>query len=117
MSGIRSKHTKPELILRKQLRGTGFYYHLKIVGNPDFAHKKKKIAIFVDGCFWHKCKKCYKQPKSNMDYWIPKIKRNVQRAKEAEKELIKKGWKVIRFWEHEVMSKNWKFPKKLIIYK
>ncbi len=99
MSCIRSKNTKPELILKKYLKGS----HPKcIIGNPDFANKEKKIAIFVDGCFWHKCPKCYRAPKSNKRYWLPKINRNVERSKEVTRTLKKDGWKVIRIWEHDI---------------
>lgn len=102
MSRIRSKNTKPELALKKLLKGTYFRYQPKAYGKPDFALKNKRITIFIDGCFWHKCPICYKTPKSNRKYWLPKIKRNIERAKEVEKSLKKEGWRVLRFWEHEV---------------
>ena len=62
------------------------------------------IAIFVDGCFWHACPKCYVEPKSNKDYWLTKIERNVRRDSKISEHLIEGGWKVIRFWEHEIMD-------------
>ena len=108
MSKIRSKNTKPELILKKNLIGLYLRYQPKsIIGNPDFANKTRKIAIFLDGCFWHKCPKCFRPPKSNKRYWIPKIRRNVQRADDVAKKLKNNGWKVVRIWEHE-LTKNQK---------
>jgi len=59
----------------------------------------------VDGCFWHKCPKCFKQPKSNKEYWVPKIQRNVQRDKEQNLYLKRNAWKVIRIWEHDIKEK------------
>ncbi len=112
MSKIRSRNTKPEIILKKLLKGEGFVYQPKIKGSPDFANKKKKIAIFVQGCFWHKCPKHYTEPASNKIYWIPKIKRNVERDRENVKILKKLGYKVIIIWEHEIDNK--KFPVKLL---
>lgn len=107
MSKIRSNKTVAELVLKKALTGRHFIYQpKKIYGNPDFASKEKKIAIFVDGCFWHKCPKCYTAPKSNKKYWLPKIKRNVSRDKKINKLLKKERWKIIRIWEHDVIKKK-----------
>ena len=73
MSRIRSTHTKIELDFKPLLIGTYLRYQPKILGKPDFGSKKYKIAVFIDGCFWHKCSKCYIQPKSNRKFWISKI--------------------------------------------
>lgn len=102
MSKIRSKGTKAELALKKDLRKHGFTYQPKITGKPDFAKRKDKIAIFIDGCFWHKCPKCYKEPKTRKSFWVEKIKRNVERDKEVNRLLKKEGWKVKRIWEHQI---------------
>lgn len=104
MSKIRSKDTTIEMKLRRNLWKKGYRYrvHYKTIGSPDIAFPKEKIAIFVDGCFWHKCPICYRKPKSNKDYWIPKIKKNCERDKKNTKYLEKKGWMVIRIWEHEI---------------
>ena len=102
MSRIRSKHTKPEILLKKKFKG--FIYHPKnLFGNPDFINYKKKIAVFVDGCFWHKCPKHFVKPKSNKNYWLPKIEKNVLRAKEINLIYKYSGWRVMRIWEHEVL--------------
>jgi len=103
MSMVKRKDTKPELILRKLLSSNeirGYRLNYKLTGKPDIVFGKYNLAIFVDGCFWHKCPKCFIQPKSNKKFWKKKIKGNVERDKEINKLLIKEGWKVLRFWEH-----------------
>jgi len=110
MSKVKSKETKLELCFKKLLKGYRFHYQPKIFGKPDFALKKLKIVIFIDSCFWHKCPKHFKKPNSNIFYWKLKINRNVERAKEVNKQLKKDGWKVIRFWEHDIL----KIPAKCV---
>jgi len=102
MSKIRSKNTQPELLLKSALTGLRFRYQPKIKGKPDFASKKHMIAIFVDGCFWHGCPTHCRLPKSKQKYWYPKILKNIERDKVSTKVLQKEGWKVLRFWEHEI---------------
>ena len=101
MSMIRRSHTKPELKIKKLLKG--FKHNpKKIFGNPDFIDEKNKIVVFVDGCFWHKCLEHYRAPKSNKNYWIPKINKNTLRDKEITLAYKNSGWKVLRIWEHEL---------------
>jgi len=103
MSQIKASKTKPELKLKKIMKVLSFSYQPKnILGKPDFANKKEKIAIFIDGCFWHKCQKCFKSPKTNGKFWKEKIEKNVERDKKVTKKLKKDGWKVIRVWEHNI---------------
>ena len=102
MSRIRSKDTKPELVIMPLMRKLGFAYQPKMYGHPDFADKKTKTAVFIDGCFWHKCPKHFIQPKSNMAFWNKKIKRNVLRDRTVNRFYIKNGWKVVRIWEHQI---------------
>jgi DNA mismatch endonuclease (patch repair protein) len=102
MSKVRSKETRLELQFRDLLKGLRFRYQPTMIGKPDFAIKKYKIAIFIDSCFWHKCPEHFRQPSTNKKYWVPKINRNVERAKEVNKQLKKDGWTVLRFWEHDV---------------
>lgn len=83
--------------------------HPKILGNPDIVLKNRKIAIFVNGCFWHKCKQHYRKPQSNKDYWLGKINNNVKRDKENIKKLRKVGFNVLVIWEHEL-----KYPEKVV---
>lgn len=102
MSRIRSKNTKPELKYKEKV--LGFIFQPKAFGSPDFISYKKKIVIFIDGCFWHKCPKHYVGPKSNKSYWLPKLERNEIRAKEVNLTYETAGWKVARIWEHELKS-------------
>ena len=107
MSKIRHKNTKPELRLRAALcsRGLrGYRLHLKLPGKPDVTYTKKRVAIFVDGDFWHgySWKKLGKVPPRG--YWQKKIQSNIDRAKRHNMQLKKEGWAVLRFWEHEINS-------------
>lgn len=112
MSKIRSTNTGPELILKDVLKGTYIRYQPKMKGKPDFASKKHKVAVFIDGCFWHKCPKCYRPPKSNEEYWLPKLENNVKRDIRITHELEEQGWTVLRFWEHEILGDVEKCAKK-----
>lgn len=105
MSQIKGKDTKPEVTLRKQLRAKGirgYRIHHNLPGKPDIVFLKKKIAIFVDGCFWHKCPLCFVKPETRTRFWIKKIESNVKRDITVKELLEKKGWIVLRFWEHEI---------------
>lgn len=105
MSKIRGKDTKPELILRKALFAKGLRYRLnyRVAGyRVDIAFPSKKLAIFVDGCFWHGCPKCFKTPKSNKKYWDWKIRSNIERDKRIDREIHRLGWVVVHAWEHEL---------------
>ena len=106
MSRIRSKDTKPEIAVRKFLYANGFRYvlHRKALpGKPDLSNESKKVAVFVNGCFWHhhgKCKRA-KWPKTNQEYWIPKIKKNSRKDSSNKAKLEKMGWSVHIIWECE----------------
>lgn len=105
MSQVKGKDTNPELMLRKELFGRGLRgYRLKtkLPGKPDIVFSRKKVVIFVDGCFWHKCPKCFKLPKSNVKFWRKKINGNVKRDNEVNARLNEQGYKVLRFWTHEL---------------
>ncbi len=107
MSRIRSVDSAPELKLRSELwqRGMrGYRLHKKIAGKPDIVFAKGKLAIFVDGCFWHHCPTCFVRPKSNNEYWDKKISRNVSRDVEVVRLLSDEGYRVIRLWEHDVLK-------------
>lgn len=105
MSHIRSKNTQPELILRKLLFSKGFRYriHYPLQGKPDIVFPKKKIAIFVHGCFWHGhgCKNDHIS-KTNSKFWKEKIKNNQSRGLKTLKILRKEGWSVFILWECEI---------------
>lgn len=104
MAAIRNQDTKPEIKLRKALFKEGFRYRVrhKLPGKPDIIFPGRKIAIFVDGCFWHGCPYCYKEPSDNKEFWKNKLVVNKKRDCEVNEILEAKGWIVLRFWEHEI---------------
>ncbi len=104
MSAIRGKDTKPEILLRKALWNRGYRYRLKnrLPGRPDIVFPTERVAVFVDGCFWHGCPEHYRKPATNAGFWREKIRKNTQRDKEVNALLKSEGWKVLRIWEHAV---------------
>ncbi len=104
MASIRGKDTKPELILWNLLDKRKFRRYPDIPGNPDIGNKRRKIAIFVDGCFWHGCPKCYRPPTTRPGYWSSKLRRNKANDRKVSKELRGNGYKVMRFWEHDIIA-------------
>lgn len=116
MSMIKGKNTRPEIILRKLLFNAGlrgYRLHYKLPGRPDVVFPGKRVAVFIDGCFWHRCSKCFVKPATNRKFWREKINSNVARDKQVNTRLNNEGWKVIRIWEHEV--RNEKIVKRKII--
>lgn len=107
MQGNRSRDTSPELQVRRYLHGVGLRYriHTRPIKDwnrrADIVFPKAKIALLVNGCFWHGCPKHYKEPKTNSSYWSQKIARNVERDAETLKRFKSEGWMVIVLWEHE----------------
>lgn len=112
MSLIRAKGNKEtEQALAKLLRSegiTGWRRHLPLPGKPDFAFRKQRLAVFVDGCFWHGCPRCYVRPTTNEAFWEKKRKGNMARDHRVARQLRRQGWKVIRIWEHSLR----RFPKR-----
>ena len=107
MSKIRGKNTKPELAFRKALYAAGYRYRIdykKLIGKPDIALPKYKTVIFIDGEYWHGKNWEERKPKvkTNREFWIAKIERNIQRDKEVNFELEKLGYTIFRFWETDV---------------
>lgn len=104
MARVRGVDTGPEMALRRALWRVGLRYRVRprIPGRPDLAFVGSKIAVFVDGCFWHGCPDHYKASATNVAFWSEKISRNRQRDREVEIALAKRGWTVLRYWEHEV---------------
>lgn len=110
MSRIRSTNTKPEEIVRKYLFSHGFRYRKndkRYPGKPDIVLPKYHTIIFVNGCFWHMhgCSRS-RLPRSNQEYWKPKIERNIQRDEENQQKLEADGWKVIVVWECELKKRT-----------
>ena len=105
MARIRSKNTKPEMIVRRMVHGMGFRYRLHrkdLPGKPDLVFGPSRKVIFVHGCFWHQhsCQEG-RIPASRRDYWVPKLKRNIERDKEAIGKLREDDWDVMVVWECE----------------
>jgi len=110
MSRIRGRGNKDtEIALARLLRQnkiTGWRRHLPIFGKPDFAFPKHKIAVFVDGCFWHGCPKHFSLPANNRAFWKRKLSANKLRDILVTRTLRSQGWRVLRIWEHELGRKN-----------
>jgi DNA mismatch endonuclease, patch repair protein len=108
MRANRRTDTKPEIALRRALHALGYRYRKDFrldlsAGRrvrPDIAFTRLKVAVFVDGCFWHACPDHGSKPKNNEWYWSPKLLRNVERDRAADAALTADGWQVVRLWEH-----------------
>ena len=116
MSRIRGRDTKPELLLRNVVWRMGLRYRLKsgVPGRPDLVFPAARVAVFVDGCQWHCCPDHWVRPKSNTDFWDRKFEKNRNRDAHVNELLKEQGWRVLRFWEHEV-EKNCSTVAKNII--
>ena len=109
MKGNRRSGTKPEMAVRREIHGRGFRFRVdhpvRCAGRtirPDIVFTRKRICIFVDGCFWHVCPEHGHQPSGiNRDYWSAKLLKNVERDERQTRALTSDGWTVLRFWEHE----------------
>lgn len=112
MSGIRSSNNRStELAFIKLLRifgVVGWRRHYKIIGKPDFAFPKTKIAVFIDGCFWHRCSLCFDGhiPKQNQEYWATKLARNKKRDTRVSRSLRARGWRVFRIRECSIVRRK-----------
>lgn len=107
MQGNRSKDTLPELALRRELHRLGLRYRVNTRPMPpvrrtaDVVFPRRKVVVFLDGCFWHGCPEHYKAPKTNAVFWRDKLQYNVSRDRSVDELLKQAGWEVIRVWEHE----------------
>ena len=107
MQANRSRDTKPELAVRSAVHRRGLRYRVAARPQPelrrtaDMVFRRAKVAVFVDGCYWHGCPEHHTQPTTNREYWAEKISGNVRRDKETNEHLERAGWTVLRFWEHE----------------
>jgi len=112
MRANRRTDTKPELALRRALHKRGYRfrkdYRLDLDGGrrvrPDIAFTARRVAVFVDGCFWHACPEHGSKPRANDWYWTPKLARNVERDRVADETLASAGWQVVRIWEHDSLE-------------
>ncbi|MDQ4503897.1 very short patch repair endonuclease [Sinomonas sp. ASV322] len=107
MQGNRSRDTAPELLVRRAVHAMGLRYRVAFRPEPelrrtaDLVFTRARIAVFIDGCYWHGCPEHYIEPKRNVDYWRPKIARNRERDEQTTAALASHGWLVLRFWSHE----------------
>lgn len=106
MARVRKKDSKPELVVRRLAHGLGYRFRLHrrdLPGTPDLIFPRLRKAIFVHGCFWHRhdCALAGKVPAKRQEYWLPKLRRNVERDAEAQQKLATLGWKVLTIWECE----------------
>lgn len=106
--GNRRVDTKPELLVRSALHAAGLRFRKDLLVRyeggrvkPDVVFTRRKVAVFVDGCFWHSCPEHGTSPKSNTSYWGPKLQANVDRDRRNDAGLAGEGWLVVRIWEHE----------------
>jgi len=111
MAAIRSKDTKPEMLVRRFLFSKGLRYRIsdrKLPGSPDIVLKKYRTVVFIDGCFWHGHRGCkhYREPKTNSDFWRHKIAMNIARDYANDVDLRLAGWRVLRIWECELSTKT-----------
>lgn len=121
MSANKAKDTKPELLLRKALYQAGvrgYRLHVKeITGRPDMVFTKHQLAIFIHGCFWHRCPHCRLPiPKSNTDFWMAKFARNTERDRQKEQALLQSGWQVVTAWECAIKANTGKVVRELKRY-
>lgn len=107
MQSNHGRDTSPELAVRRLLHAAGLRYRVDFAPlggrrRADIVFTRKRIAVFIDGCFWHGCPIHATRPKANADYWVPKLERNIERDHETTTTLESAGWTVLRFWEHEM---------------
>jgi DNA mismatch endonuclease, patch repair protein len=108
MTSIRSKgNATTELAflgLLQNAKISGWRRHLNLPGKPDFVFRSRRLAVFIDGCFWHGCPKCYRLPEDNRPYWKAKVLSNRRRDRRRTRELRSLNWRVLRVWEHSLKS-------------
>ena len=107
MQGNKRRDTNPEIAVRRLLHAQGLRYRVDYPlpfnrrRRADIAFPRRKIAVFIDGCFWHGCPEHYAPPKSNTDFWLNKVRQNAERDADTGTQLNAEGWKVLRFWSHQ----------------
>ncbi|WP_260147605.1 MULTISPECIES: very short patch repair endonuclease [unclassified Streptomyces] len=107
MQAIRSRDTQPERLIRRLVHANGLRYRVAARPLPDLRRtadlvfRPAKVAVFIDGCYWHGCPEHYVAPKTNPGYWSDKVARNVARDRDTDQRLAEAGWLVLRFWEHQ----------------
>lgn len=112
MAAVRNANTRPETLLRRKVWRTGLRFFtsrgwkaltgMKLPGSPDLIFPRARVAVFVDGCFWHGCPLHYTAPEDNNEFWQRKLAQNLKRDREVDAALTEAGWRVVRIWEHEL---------------
>jgi DNA mismatch endonuclease, patch repair protein len=105
MSRVKGRDTGPELVIRSFLHGLGYRFRVSYKtpgGKVDIAFPKIQVAIQIDGCFWHACPRHGTEPKTNVRFWRTKLRKNRERDERQKTDLRASGWKLIRYWEHQV---------------
>src|SRR5262245_51945914 len=118
MARIRPRDTSPERLLRKHLWNAGLRYRLHVptpAGRPDIVFVSRRVAVFVDGCFFHGCPDHYVRPRSSCAFWAEKLAANVRRDIDQTRELERLGWRVCRIWEHEVFENPSRVAKRIAV--
>lgn len=107
MQAIKPRDTRPELAIRRLIHAQGLRYRVSFRPIPDLRRTadvvftRRRVAVFIDGCFWHSCPAHGREPMKNSEYWLPKLQRNRERDAETNTTLTAAGWTVLRYWEHE----------------
>ena len=112
MLGNKGVNTRPEIALRSAMHAYGLRFRVALPittahgrrVRPDAVFTRARLAVFVDGCFWHGCTAHGRTPRANADYWAPKLARNVERDRKQDQQLRAAGWAVVRVWEHEILA-------------
>lgn len=112
MVATRGRDTRPEKAVRSAVHARGMRYRVglrvdcgEVKVRPDLVFTRSRVAVFIDGCFWHRCPQHGDEPRSNADYWGPKLDANVARDRRVDRALREGGWEVVRAWEHEDPNK------------
>ena len=112
MSRVKNSNTAPEMAIRRELYRRGLRYRVNMILpqmcriRPDLVFLRSRVAVFVDGCFWHRCPEHGTSPQTNREWWRKKLDTNVSRDRAADSALVEEGWKVIRIWEHENVMRS-----------
>ena len=118
MASIRSKGNvtteRAFLLLLREAKIRGWRRHADLPGKPDFIFPSQRVAVFIDGCFWHGCPQCYRLPHDNRKYWKAKVLANRSRDRRRTRQLRLQGWKVLRIWEHRLEDKK---SRLIILYR
>jgi len=118
MSTVKSRNTGPELILRRRLWQDGirgYRLHARLTGSPDLYFPGTRLAVFVDGCFWHGCPVCKTIPRTREEFWSRKIRANGERDRAVDANLTNSGIMVVRMWEHEVLGNPEQCSKRVVL--